>query len=133
MTTAALAHALEIEPRRSSRKTKPSNRPALKLAMLAASLSNQPKPEEIADLVKRGRELFAAGKIRDARILLKRAAEAGDASAALALATTYDPAELEKLEARDADPDITEARAWYQKAKGLGSTSAGGIPQNTAR
>jgi TPR repeat protein len=95
--------------------------------------TNQPRPEEIADLVKRGRELFAAGKIRDARILLKRAAEAGDATAALALATTYDPAELEKLEARDADPDLTEARAWYQKAKDLGSTSAGGIPQNSGR
>jgi hypothetical protein len=84
--------------------------------------TNQPTPEEIADLVKRGRELFAAGKIRDARTLLKRAAEAGDASAALALATTYDPAELKKLRAHDADPDIAMARAWYQKAKDLAAT-----------
>jgi TPR repeat protein len=95
--------------------------------------TNEPTPENITDLVKRGRELFAAGKIRDARILLKKAAEAGDASAALALAATYDPADLEKLQARDADPDIAMARAWYQKAKDLASTADRGFPQNSGR
>jgi hypothetical protein len=94
---------------------------------------SQPTPEKIADLVRRGRELFAAGKVRDARILLKRAAEAGDASAALVLATTYDPADLEKLQARDADPDIAMARAWYQKAKDLASTPDRRFPQNSDR
>ena len=230
--TAALAHALEIESRRSARKIEPRKRPALKFAMLAASLcavaviggsmalsllrnsnsatdwsgmtpksdkldvavqplqkpseaqlqaavqslqkpseaqlqamqseatpapsgdtwavmppsassvstvdlrppsTNQSTPEEIADLVKRGRELFAAGKTRDARTVLRRAAEAGDASAALALATTYDPAELEKLRAHDADPDIAMARAWYEKAKDLGSIPDRGFPQNSNR
>jgi TPR repeat protein len=97
------------------------------------SSTNQLTPEGIADLVKRGRELIVAGKIHDARLLLKRAADAGDASAALALATTYDPAELEKLQARDADPDIAMARAWYQKAKGLASTPDRGFPQNSDR
>ena len=86
-----------------------------------AAPANQLKREAIADLVKRGRELIAAGKIRDARLLLKRAADAGDASAAFALGTTYDPAELKKLGAPDTDPDIAEARAWYQKAKDLKS------------
>jgi hypothetical protein len=89
--------------------------------------------EEIVDLVKRGRELIVAGKIRDARILLKRAAGAGDSSAALALATTYDPAELQKLQARDADPDIATAQAWYQKAKDLASKPGRGFPQNSDR
>jgi hypothetical protein len=73
------------------------------------SATNQLTPDEIADLVKHGRELIAAGKIRDARVLLKRAADAGDANAALLLATTYDPVELEKLAARDANPDIATA------------------------
>jgi hypothetical protein len=95
--------------------------------------TNQPRPEEIADLVRRGRELFAAGKIRDARILLKRAADTGDASGALALATTYDPAALEKLQARDADPDIAMARAWYDKAKDLASTPDRAFPRNSDR
>jgi TPR repeat protein len=92
-----------------------------------------PTPKEIADLVKRGRELFAAGKIRDARLLLKRAADASDASAAFALGTTYDPAELKKLGIGNSDSDITMARAWYQKAKDLGLTEAGGILQNSDR
>jgi TPR repeat protein len=88
------------------------------------ALTNPFTPEEIADLVKRGRELIAAGKITDARPLLRSAADAGDATAAFVLATTYDPVELGKLGARDADPDIAMAGAWYQKAKDLGS--AGG-------
>ena len=90
-------------------------------------------PEEIADLVKRGRELIAAGKIHDARLLLKSAADAGDATAAFTLATTYDPIELKTLGVRDADPDTAMARAWYQKAKDFRSTAAGGIPQNSGR
>ena len=94
------------------------------------SVMNQLTPEEIADLLKRGRELIAAGKIGEARLLLKSAAVSGDATAAFTLATTYDPVELEKLGARDADPDISEARAWYQKAKDLGSTAA---PQTFGR
>ena len=103
------------------------------ITRLGPSLTNQLTPEGIADLVKRGRELILAGKIRDARLLLKRAADAGDTSAAFALGTTYDPTELEKLGARDADPDIAVARAWYQKAKDLGSAAAGAIPQNSDR
>jgi TPR repeat protein len=98
-----------------------------------AALPNQVTREGIADLVKRGRELIVAGKIHDARLLLKRAADAGDASAAFALGTTYDPAELEKLGIRNSKSDIAMARAWYQKAKDLGLTEAGGILQNSGR
>jgi hypothetical protein len=94
---------------------------------------NQLTPEEIADLLKRGRELIAAGKIGEARLLLKSAADSGDATAAFTLATTYDPVELEKLQARDADPDSAMARAWYEKAKDLGSTPNGGFPKNSDR
>jgi hypothetical protein len=65
--------------------------------------------------------------------LLKRAAEAGESSAALALATTYDPAELQKLQSRDADPDIATAQAWYQKAKDLASKHGREFPQNSDR
>jgi hypothetical protein len=87
-------------------------------------LTQQLTPEEIANLVKLGRELIAIGKIRDARLALERAADAGDASAAFALATTYDPTVLEKLQVHDADPDTAMARAWYQKAKDLETTPA---------
>ena len=103
------------------------------LASLAPLLTQQLTPEEIANLVKLGRELMVIGKIRDARLALERAANAGDATAAFVLATTYDPVELGKLGARDADPDIAMAGAWYQKAKDLGSTAAGSIPQNSSQ
>jgi TPR repeat protein len=75
-------------------------------------------------LVKRGRDLIGAGKIREARWVLKRAADAGDPAATLALATTYDPNVLKKLNSRDSDPDVGLAQAWYQKAADLGSTEA---------
>ena len=48
-------------------------------------------PDQIADLLKRGGELIAAGNISLARLALKQAAEAGNASAALELGATYDP------------------------------------------
>jgi Anti-sigma factor NepR len=58
------ASASPVAPMATSAKTAGLDRP---------SLTNQLTREEIVDLVKRGRELIAAGKIRDARILLKRA------------------------------------------------------------
>ena len=48
-------------------------------------------PDQIADLLKRGGELIAAGNISLARLALKQAAEAGNASAAFELGATYDP------------------------------------------
>lgn len=47
----------------------------------------------LALLVQRGKDLIiiATGDLATARLLLRRAAEANDAEAALALGTTYDP------------------------------------------
>ncbi len=53
--------------------------------------------------------------------MYQRAAEAGDAAAAFALAETYDPLVLAK---GDIPPDVGLARIWYTKAIDLGSTSA---------
>ena len=47
--------------------------------------------DEIANLIKRGQELATQGDIAGARLLLRRAAEAGDAQAMQALGATYDP------------------------------------------
>jgi hypothetical protein len=80
--------------------------------------------EEIAYLLKRGEELVAVGELGPARLVLRRAAEAGDPNAAFALATTYDPTLLEALRVIGVAPDTAMARAWYEKAKELGSTDA---------
>jgi hypothetical protein len=80
--------------------------------------------EEIAHLLKRSEELVAAGELGPARLVLRRAAEAGDPNAALALATTYDPILLRARNVIGLAPDIAMARAWYEKAKEFGSIDA---------
>ena len=80
--------------------------------------------EEIAVLLKIGKDLIASGDIAAARLTLKRAADAGDAEAALALASTYDPYVLRELKAYGFPADAAMARAWYEKAKDLGSPVA---------
>ncbi|MBV9559532.1 MAG: hypothetical protein JOY90_03575, partial [Bradyrhizobium sp.] len=80
--------------------------------------------DEIAALLKRGEGFIANGDLASARLVLQRAAEAGDAQAALSLAGTYDPIALEKLGFQGPKPDIEKARTWYQRAQELGSRAA---------
>jgi len=80
--------------------------------------------EEIAYLLKRAEELVAAGQLGPARLVLRRAAEGGDSDAAFALAITYDPILLRARNVIGVAPDIAMARAWYEKAKELGSIDA---------
>jgi hypothetical protein len=98
--------------------------------------------EQIAALIKVGREFIADGKIPIARLVLQRAASAGSAAAALELGGTYDPIILEELgvtantemvESTVILPATALARAWYQRAKDLGSVEAPGRLQKLAR
>lgn len=82
--------------------------------------------DEIAFLVRRGQELVGTGDFASARLLFRRAAEGGDANAALQLGATYDPAFLRQLGAVGAAPDPAQARAWYRRAADLGSAEAAG-------
>jgi hypothetical protein len=100
----------------------------------------QPRPAE--ELVKRGRELVVAGNMSAARLVLRQAAEAGNASAALELGATYDPMarssvtiaggggvprESQTVGVVSSELNsayIATARAWYEKAKELGATEA---------
>jgi len=88
-------------------------------------------PAEITLLLKNGAVLMGNGDIVAARLMFQRAAEAGDAPAAFALAETYDPAVLANMGAKGAiKADIALAEKWYAKAKDLGSTAA---PERLAR
>ena len=80
--------------------------------------------DEIAMLLKRGKDAFSTGDLAAARLLLRRAAEGGSAEAALALGATFDPLIIRRLGAIGAAPDAAQARQWYQKAVALGSTTA---------
>jgi hypothetical protein len=80
--------------------------------------------EQIKLLMKQGEQFIAAGDVVTARTAFRRAAEAGDAKAAVALGATYDPTVLAKLGVVGISADVAKARSWYQKAEKLGSPEA---------
>jgi hypothetical protein len=95
--------------------------PAVTPSVVARAQARQHDAAEIAQMIKRGTELMANGDVAAARLMYQRAAEAGEAIAAFALAETYDPLVLAK---GGVPPDVVVARAWYEKARDLGSTAA---------
>jgi hypothetical protein len=98
--------------------------PAIVEAAPASKAVRTLDPEEIKLLVKQGDQFVAAGDMVTARVVFQRAAEAGDANAAMALAATYDPAMLAKLGVVGVIGDVEKARTWYQKAENLGASEA---------
>lgn len=90
----------------------------------AAAPARRMDADELAALLTRAKGLMAIGDIAPARLLLERAADAQEASAALLLAQTYDPAVLGTQDLRSITPDPAMARAWYQKAARFGSLDA---------
>lgn len=83
-----------------------------------------PKPtlrqDEIAMMVERGRVLFEAGDLAAARLFFRRAANAGDAAAAIAMGATYDPEVLAQRFIRGIEANAQEAQRWYEKARDMG-------------
>jgi hypothetical protein len=100
----------------------PEKRPAARPAGVP-SLSSEAR-ERTLRLVKKGDEQLAEGAIAQARLLYERAAEAGSALGAMALAATYDPAELQRLGALGLKPDREAAQRWYERARQLGAVEA---------
>jgi hypothetical protein len=84
-----------------------------------AETAHQLTANEIAALVRRAEEILAFGDVREARLLLIRAAEAHDGRAALILAKTFDP-----TVAKQTGTNLAQARGWYQKAREWGSPDA---------
>jgi hypothetical protein len=82
------------------------------------------EPEEIDVLIAQGQKFIADGDIVTARLIFERAARAGNATAALALAAAYDPIMLSKLGVLGVDTDMEKALLWYQRAQTLGSAQA---------
>ncbi|THD65153.1 MAG: hypothetical protein E7813_15860 [Bradyrhizobium sp.] len=97
---------------------------AAPVAPVATPPTRKLDPDELATLLNRAKGLLTEGDIPPARLLLERAADAQEASAALLLAQTYDPDVLGTQDARNIIPDPAAARAWYQRAAQLGSADA---------
>jgi hypothetical protein len=81
-------------------------------------------PNEVAGFVRRAQDLLATGDLQAARLLLLRAAQAHDARAALLLAKSFDPIASKRFGMADAEPDLAQARNWYQKAEEWGASEA---------
>jgi hypothetical protein len=77
--------------------------------------------QDVALLIDQGRQFFEAGDLIAARILFMRAANAGNAAAAIAMGSTYDPVVLADRGVRGLAPDLDKARSWYERAKEMGS------------
>jgi hypothetical protein len=93
-------------------------------AILQHPAQRQVNHGDIVVLLKRGKNLIASGDLAAARIVLRRAADANNAEAALALAATYDPFVLQELKVYGFTGDAAIARTWYEKAAELGSSVA---------
>jgi hypothetical protein len=101
-----------------------SQAPAARTGNEAAAPAKTLDAETLAALMTRAKSLLALGDIAAARLLLERAANAQDASAAFLLAQTYDPAVLGVRDTRSITPDPVMARDWYRKAASFGSADA---------
>jgi TPR repeat protein len=84
-----------------------------------------PADRETAErLVARGERELEQGQVAVARQFLLRAAQAGLARGALLLAATYDPRELARWRVQGVQPNLDEARKWYERARELGAPEA---------
>jgi hypothetical protein len=117
-------------PPTSKRKSKPTSRPLASRSRSSKQRSGTWWPLKRRPgarrpvLLKRGQKLVAVGDLASARVVPRRAAEAREPRAALALASTYDPIVLEKLAVYGLEADISLAWSWYEKAKEFGSEDA---------
>jgi len=80
--------------------------------------------EELASMRLHADHFIKSGDLSSARLLLERAAEAGDGNAALTLAGTFDPNVVKTLGFQEGAVDIEMARLWYERAERFGSAEA---------
>ena len=90
----------------------------------AALVLRSDESDRIDDLINHGQKMVEVGYLAGARAYFRRAVEAGSGEAALLLGACYDPAFIEKIGAQGIEPDLKEARTWYERAKQLGVADA---------
>ena len=86
--------------------------------------ASRAESQENIRLIERGSDFLKRGDLASARLLLRRAAEAGSEDAALKLGSTFDPSFIQQLGVIGIEPDVARARQWYEKAAELGSDVA---------
>jgi hypothetical protein len=81
-------------------------------------------PEEVHTLLTQGDAAFSRGDLTSARLLYRRAFEAGDGRGALGIGASYDPQFLRQFHLWTQLADPEEAQRWYLRARGLGVSGA---------
>ena len=108
---------VQAAPKETKAEAQPTARPR------APILS--PADREAAErFVARGERELEQGQVAVARQFFLRAAQAGLARGALLLAATYDPRELARWRVHGVQPNLDEARKWYERARELGAPEA---------
>jgi hypothetical protein len=79
---------------------------------------------EIPALLARGDVLFSKGDLAAARLFYERAADAGEAQAAVRLGETFDPIFLDHTHLRGVQGNVETALFWYRRARDLGAAEA---------
>jgi serine/threonine protein phosphatase 1 len=120
--TASVAPADTVSANSADHETSAASGPNQNAVSSAAD--SQLDHAQIDFLIERSQSFLSEGDVVSARIQLRRAAEARDARAALALGATYDPIMLAILKVNGVAADVSQARYWYQKAKEYGSLEA---------
>ena len=105
-------------PRKETKSPPPPPAPAQAARPVGLSAAEKARAELA---LAQGEQYLARGSIQVARQYFQLAADAGLAAAALRLAATYDPAELQRLEVSGVVPDRDLARKWYERARELGA------------
>jgi hypothetical protein len=103
----------------------PATIPTARVEQTPAKAAGQPDANE-GPLLSRAKQLFQAGDVSGARALLEYLALQGSATAATAMAETYDPAVLGKMLIKGLEANPQKAREWYLKAEKLGGAEARG-------
>jgi hypothetical protein len=112
--------------------------PAMAALGPASPAAPQPKPADSIGSMKaaqplraaaraqmdRGRQLLQENDVAAARLIFKRLAESAVAEAAFALAQTYDPEFLKTIPTAGLQPDLVQARKWYERAAVMGNPAA---------
>jgi TPR repeat protein len=72
----------------------------------------------------RGDALLGTGDIASARLFYERAADGGNAEAAIRLGETFDPSFLARARLNGVRGDLAVALKWYKRARELGANEA---------
>jgi hypothetical protein len=83
--------------------------------------ASPPLTASVAELLARGDSFVLIGDLASARVFYTRAADAGDARAAVRMGATFDPVFLKRAGLRNTSGDPAQARSWYRRASDVGA------------